>query len=107
MQVARTYWPGSHKNMQNMQIHKKICSDLTKNIGCFPTKSKTEAIFSPETLTAAKTLNKTNSTLPPYIPLPDNQHIQFTNIFKYLGFILNSELTKMLKQNPALGKQNP
>jgi hypothetical protein len=51
-------------------------------------------MFFPKTLSEAKTLNKNNNTPLHNIALPDNQHIQFTNNFKYLGSILSPELNE-------------
>jgi hypothetical protein len=67
---------------------------MQMHVGTKNTKSKTEAMCFSKTLTEARILNKIDSVLPPNIPLPDKQHIQFTKSFKYLGSILSPKLNE-------------
>jgi hypothetical protein len=52
------------------------------HVGHNNTKSKTEAMFFPNSLKVAKKLI-TENTLPPNIALPNNPFVQFTHSFKY------------------------
>ncbi len=63
------------------------------HIGSNNTKSKTEAMFFPSSLKEAKKLTAEGS-LPANIILPNNQQIQFTYSFKYLGSVITTELNE-------------
>jgi hypothetical protein len=63
------------------------------HIGHNDTKSKTEAMFFPNSLKEAKAL-RTAGNLPPSVALPNNWHIQFTHSFQYLGSTITTELNK-------------
>jgi hypothetical protein len=63
------------------------------HVGNNNTKSKTEAMFFPESLKEARNLT-TSGILPPDIKLPDNQHVRFTHSFKYLGSTITTELNE-------------
>jgi hypothetical protein len=56
---------------------------MQMHVGSNNVKSKTEAIFFPAPLKE-----------PPSLILPNNQHIQFTQCFKYLGSQVTTELNK-------------
>ncbi len=72
-----------HYQRLGMQMH----------IGSNNTKLKTEAMFFPSSLKEAKKLTAEGS-LPANIILPNNQQIQFTHSFKYLGSVITTELNE-------------
>jgi hypothetical protein len=72
------------------------CLGMQMHIGNRDMKSKTEAMFFPGSLKEAKALTSTN-TLPPNLTLPDDQHVQFTHCFKYLGSQTTTELNEDAK----------
>jgi hypothetical protein len=72
-----------HFQRLGMQVH----------MGSNNTKSKTEAMFFPSSLKEAKKLTAEGS-LPANITLPNNQQIQFTHSFKYLGSVITTELNE-------------
>jgi hypothetical protein len=66
---------------------------MQMHVGHNNTKSKTEAIFFPNSLKEAKKLITENS-LPSTIALPNNQFVKFTHSFKYLGSTITTELNE-------------
>jgi hypothetical protein len=66
---------------------------MEMHVGNDNIKSKTEAMFIPASLKTAKNLTK-NSILPPDLTLPNNQQVQFTHCFKYLGSCITTELNE-------------
>jgi len=68
------------------------------HVGNLTTKSKTEAMYFPPSLTEAKKLEE-EGYLPEDIKLPhDNERISFSSNFKYLGSII----TPLLKEDTKI-----
>jgi hypothetical protein len=75
-----------HFKLLGMQMH----------VGSNNEKSKMEAMFFPDSLKEAKTL-ASNKALPPNLTLPDNQQVQFTLSYKYLGSLITTELNTKIR----------
>jgi hypothetical protein len=74
------------------------CLGMQTHISSNNTRSKTEAMYFPNSMKEAKELT-TKKILPPNILLPNDQHVQFTHNFKYLGSIISTELNKDAEVN--------
>jgi hypothetical protein len=66
---------------------------MQMHVGGNNTKSKTEAMYFPNSLKKAKELT-TERSLPPDLTLPNNKKVQFTHSFKYLGSTVTTEQNK-------------
>jgi hypothetical protein len=73
------------------------------HVGHSNTKSKTEAMFFPNSLKVVKKLI-TRNTLPPIIALTNNQFIQFPHSFKYMGSTITTEVNKDAKIKICISK---
>ncbi len=69
------------------------CLGMQMHTGKENMKSKTEAMLFPKSLNGAKTLTEGN-ILPPKLPLPNTQFIQFTHSFKYFRSIITTKLNE-------------
>jgi hypothetical protein len=73
------------------------------HLGTASTKSKSEAMYFPPSLTQAKK-DFDNNTLPEDIYLPGNKKIHFVNKFKYLGTIITPLLNEDLEIQTRIKK---
>mmetsp|Transcript_29047 Transcript_29047/g.41603 ORF Transcript_29047/g.41603 Transcript_29047/m.41603 type:complete len:89 (+) Transcript_29047:1176-1442(+) len=73
------------------------------HLGTASTKSKSEAMYFPPSLTHAKK-DFDNNTLPEDIYLPGNKKIHFVNKFKYLGTIITTLLNEDLEIETRIKK---
>ena len=76
---------------------------LIMHLGTASTKSKSEAMYFPPSLTQAKE-DFDNNTLPEGIYLPGNKKIHFVNKFKYLGTIITPLLNENLEIETRIKK---
>jgi hypothetical protein len=76
---------------------------MQMHVGENNTKSKTEAMYFPNSLKKAKELT-TERSLPPDLILPNNKKVQFTHVFKYLGFTITTKLNEDTKVKIRINK---
>jgi hypothetical protein len=76
---------------------------MQMHVGRGNVKSKTEAMFFPDSLKKAKALTA-SGTLPPDLILPNNQQVQFTHCFKYLGSLISTELNENAEIKTRINK---
>jgi hypothetical protein len=76
---------------------------LQMHVGCGNMKSKTEAMFFPASLKEANKL-RTEKSLPDDIQLPNDQFVQCTSQFKYLGSTITPELNEDMEIKIRINK---